>query len=176
MEAFFEDELLAIAALNTAHGWTCTGGRLREAQCNWLEQRFAQARAPLRLIVSHHPLDLPRDDPHRVPPMARRALQYCVEGLEVDLFLAGHLHWSRTALGPLRMRSARHAVFNQAGTAISDRHSGRGTAFTSLELSADAIEVQHWERPPGGTRFVPQEPVVFKRGEDGWSLRSQPAA
>jgi 3',5'-cyclic AMP phosphodiesterase CpdA len=176
VEAFFEDELIAIAALNTAHGWTWSAGRVREAQCNWLEQRFAQARAPLRLIVSHHPLDLPRDDPHRVPPMARRALQYWVEGLEVDLFLAGHLHRSRTALGPLRARSSRHAVFNQAGTAISDQHSGRGTAFTSLALSVDAIEVQHWERPPEGTRFVPQEPIVFTRGEQGWSVRSQPAA
>jgi 3',5'-cyclic AMP phosphodiesterase CpdA len=172
MEAFFEDELLAIAALNTAHGWTFTGGRVRERQCNWLEQRFAQAHAPLRLIVSHHPLDLPRDDPHRVPPTARRALQYWIEGLEVDLFLAGHLHRSRTTLGPLRARSSRRAVFNQAGTAISDRHSGLGTAFSSLELSAEAIEIDHWVRPPGAARFAPQGPTGFTRGEQGWSVRS----
>jgi 3',5'-cyclic AMP phosphodiesterase CpdA len=173
MEAFFEDELLAIATLNTARRWTFTEGRVREAQCNWVEQRFAQARAPLRVIVSHHPLDLPRDDPHRVPLMARRALQYWIEGLEVDLFLAGHLHRSRTTLGPLRARSSRQAMFNQAGTAISDRHSGLGTAFTSLELSADAVEIEHWERPPGAVRFVAQRPTAFTRGKQGWTVRSE---
>jgi 3',5'-cyclic AMP phosphodiesterase CpdA len=172
LEAFFEDDLLAIAALNTAHAWTFTEGRVREAQCDWLERRFAQARAPLRIVVSHHPLDLPRNDPHRVPAVARRALQYWIEGLEVDLFLAGHSHRSRTTLGPLRARSARQAVFNQAGTAISDRHSGLGTAFSALQLTADAVEIEHWERPPGAARFAPQGPTAYTRSAQGWSVRA----
>ena len=89
LDTFYEDEVVAIAALNTAHGWTFTEGRLTERQCEWLEQRIGPTTAALRIVVSHHPLDLPREDRHRVPAMARRALQYWVEGLEVDLFLAG---------------------------------------------------------------------------------------
>lgn len=169
LDTFYEDEMVAIAALNTARGWTFMEGRLAERQCRWLEQQLAATHAPLRLIVSHHPLDLPVADRHAVPALATRALQYWIEGLEVDLFLAGHLHRSRTMLGPQRTRSSRTAIFSQAGTAISDRHSGAGNAFTAIELDTGEMQIDNWSRTGGSASFTRQVRAQFVRNESGWS-------
>jgi 3',5'-cyclic AMP phosphodiesterase CpdA len=167
-ESFHEDDLVAIAALNTAHGWTIMDGRLTWEQHEWVKRRFAQSRAPLRMVVSHHPLDLPHEDNHPLPTLARRMVPIWIERLGVDMFMAGHLHRSRTLLGPLRTIAGRTALFAQAGTSTSDRHSGIGNAFNLLQLEHDVIEVQHWSRTPRAAAFAPSQISRFARIHAGW--------
>lgn len=167
-ESFYEDDMVAIAALNTAHGWTIMDGRITWEQHEWVKNRFAEARAPIRIVACHHPLDLPRDDTHPLPALARRIVPIWIERLGVDAFLAGHLHRSRTLLGPLRAIAARTALFAQAGTSTSNRHSGVGNAFNLMLLQPDAIEVQHWTRAPDAASFTPSQRSRFTRIHAGW--------
>jgi 3',5'-cyclic AMP phosphodiesterase CpdA len=167
-ESFYEDRMVAIAALNTAHGWTIMDGRLTWDQHDWLRNRFADARAPIRIVACHHPLDLPREDNHPLPTLARRVIPIWIERIGVDIFLAGHIHRPRTLLGPVRSVSGRTALFAQAGTSTSDRHSGIGNAFNLLLLAPDAIEVQHWMRKPGAAEFSTRERSRFSRIRAGW--------
>jgi 3',5'-cyclic AMP phosphodiesterase CpdA len=167
-ESFHEDEVVAVAALNTAHGWTIMDGRLTWEQHEWVKQCFAQSRAPLRIVVSHHPLDLPHGDSHPLPTLARRMVPMWIERLGVDMFLAGHLHRSRTLLGPLRTIAGRTALFAQAGTSTSNRHSGIGNAFNLMQLEPDVIQVQHWSRPPTAAAFAPVQISRFTRIHAGW--------
>jgi 3',5'-cyclic AMP phosphodiesterase CpdA len=168
VESFYEDDVVALAALNTAHGWTIMDGRLTWQQHAWIQERFARSRAPIRLVATHHPLDLPREDTHPLPSLARRMVPAWIERLHVDVFLAGHLHRSRTLLGPLRTVAGRTALFAQAGTSTSNRHSGVGNAFNLLELRADAIEVQHWSKPPAAASFALSQTSRFTRIHAGW--------
>ena len=168
VESFFEDDTVAIAALNTAHGWTIMDGRLTWPQHEWLKQCFAQSRAPIRIVATHHPLDLPRDDGHPLPALARRMVPIWVERVQVDIFLAGHLHRSRTVLGPLRTVASRTALFTQAGTSTSSRHSGVGNSFNLLLLAPAMIEVQHWSRGPGQPAFALVQTGRFSRIHAGW--------
>jgi 3',5'-cyclic AMP phosphodiesterase CpdA len=168
VEAFHEDDMVAVAALNTAHGWTVMDGRLTWTQHEWVKARFAQSRAPIRIVASHHPLDLPREDPHPLPALARRMVPVWIERLGVDVFLAGHLHRSRTMLGPVRTVAGRTALFAQAGTSTSDRHSGAGNAFNLLLIEPNAIEVQHWTRAPDASAFSCAETGRFTRIHAGW--------
>jgi 3',5'-cyclic AMP phosphodiesterase CpdA len=167
-ESFYEDETVAIAALNTAHGWTIMDGRLTWEQHQWLKNRFADSRAPLRIVACHHPLDLPREDSHPLPALSRRTVPIWVERLHVDVFLAGHIHRSRTVLGPLRTVAARTALFTQAGTSTSSRHSGFGNTFNLLQLAPDAVEVQHWRRTPDARAFTCEQASRFARMRGGW--------
>ena len=168
VESFYEDDMVAMAALNTAHGWTIMDGRLTWQQHEWIHERFAQSRAPIRVVATHHPLDLPHEDGHPLPSLARRMVPMWIERLRVDVFLAGHLHRSRTLLGPLRTVAGRTALFAQSGTSTSNRHSGVGNGFNLLLLQADTIEVQHWTKPPSAAAFAPSQTGRFSRIHAGW--------
>jgi 3',5'-cyclic AMP phosphodiesterase CpdA len=143
-------------------------GRLTWPQHQWLERAFAASRAPIRMVVSHHPLDLPREDSHPLPSLARRMVPLWIERLGVDVFLAGHLHRARTLLGPLRTVASRTALFAQTGTSTSNRHSGVGNSFNLLQLQPDAIEVQHWRRLPAAPAFTLEQSGRFVRIHAGW--------
>jgi len=168
VDAFFDDGTVAVAALNTAHGWTSMHGRLGTRQCEALARHFGATRAALRVVVTHHPLDLPHGDEHPVPALAQAHLGTWIDELGADLFLAGHLHRSRTLLGPLRTPARRRAVFAQAGTASSDRHSGYGNAFNFVRAGADTLEVEHWHAHAPGEAFALRETARFARGPNGW--------
>jgi len=168
VDRFYDDGLVAVAALDTAHGWTGMDGRLALAQCAALERHFERSRAALRVVSTHHPLDLPPDDGHPVPARAQAQLPEWIDRLNVDLFLAGHLHRSRALLGPFRAGARRRAVFAQAGTATSDRHSGYGNAFNFIRAAADALEIEHWHADVPGSDFVARGCARFVRAADGW--------
>lgn len=168
VDTFFDDGTLAIAALNTAHGWTSMHGRLTHAQCDAVTRHFRASRSALRVVVTHHPLDLPHEDEHPVPSLARAHLGGWIDEARADLFLAGHLHRSRALLGPVRTSARRRAVFTQAGTATSDRHSGYGNAFNFIRTDGDSIELEHWHSDVPGAAFSLRSVHQFERAPEGW--------
>ena len=168
VDAFYEDETLSVAALNTAHGWTSMHGRITTAQCDAVERHFGSSPGRLRMVVTHHPLDLPPTDAHPVPVRARARLPHWIDELRVDMFLAGHLHRSRVLLGPVRVRARRRAIFTQAGTSTSDRHSGYGNAFNFLRVQPDAVHLEHWHADAPGDDFSVRGSARFTRCAQGW--------
>lgn len=137
---------LAAFGLNSAHGWTIKGGRIRPEHVGEMEAFFAgQPAGAFRvLVVHHHLLLLDGLGSHDVSRGARRALDAAARA-RVDVVLCGHLHRSHVA--PVELATAsddpHRVVIASAGTATSDR--GRG---------ADAdVNLYNWVRVEPG-RFT----------------------
>ncbi len=126
----FTADSLAVFGLNSAHGMTIKGGKIREAHLAAMERFFAgQPAEAFRVLVLHHHLRrLEEIGDHDVAQGARRALEAAGRA-GVDLVLCGHLHVSHVAhaevVPPGEADPGGHRiVIASAGTATSDR--GRG--------------------------------------------------
>ncbi|MGI8782144.1 MAG: metallophosphoesterase family protein, partial [Acidobacteriota bacterium] len=97
LEPFWADKSIAIAGINTARSATIKSGRVSRRQVARICERF-QAVPPgiTRIIVAHHPFDLPEGvGDHHLVGRAARAMELFARS-EIDVFLTGHLHTSRT--------------------------------------------------------------------------------
>ena len=93
LEPVFRDDELLVAGVNTAHGWTFTGGRFRSRRLGELQRLFAEARgASCRIVVAHHDLiPPPRFDRQRVSRNSVAAVRVFADS-GVELVLSGHRH------------------------------------------------------------------------------------
>src|SRR6266550_1861536 len=97
LRPFYHDEELAVLGVNTARSLTIKGGRINEEQIDWMQEKLSAANPDsTKVIVTHHPFDLPEghDERHLVG-RARLAMETLAD-CGADLFLAGHLHVSHT--------------------------------------------------------------------------------
>lgn len=165
-EPFYEDEELAVLGLNTARVTHLRHGRIREWQIAKLEEKMRHVRpGTIRVLVTHHPFDLPeifaaRDIVGHGAAYMKRVVH------SIDLMLAGHMHISHA--GPTAVRydvGGDAAIFVQAGTALSTRVRTEENAFQVIRTSPKAIEVQ--QHVSEMARFVPRPPRVFRETDDG---------
>ena len=172
LQPFYADAEVAIAGINTVRLLKAKDGRINRAQVTRACGEFAHVAAgAIRIVVTHHPMDLPADDlKHPLvarAPMAMRAFARC----GVDLFLSGHLHAGHTVATRARYPIANwSAIVAQAGTAISTRTRGKPNGWNLIRLTADQIEVQQIQC--GAGRFVPGPSERYAKTEAGWSLES----
>jgi 3',5'-cyclic AMP phosphodiesterase CpdA len=144
LESSYVDEAIAVAGVNTARALTWKGGRINRTQIERVRLHFCGAAASvLRIVVAHHPLDLPeawrrRDRAWR----ARRAFREWA-GCGVDMVLAGHIHLAFAGSEAELLRLGNHgAIVVQAGTAISTRGRGEPNSFNAIEVRENAISVE----------------------------------
>ena len=108
----YVDDEIAVLGINTARSLTFKDGRVSHEQIAALRERMAALPQGLtRVIVTHHPFDLPDNfDKDDLVDRAPQALQMFSE-CGVDLLLAGHLHASAAGntLEPLQDRRLRGA-------------------------------------------------------------------
>ena len=126
----FIDDEIAIVGADSAHLWPVKGGKITDAQLDDLLERFATFPAGLiRVLVTHHPFDLPEpSNPYLLIGHSRRAVSRLAP--VVDILLAGHVHLSSSGSTSTRYKMEGHAmVFVQAGTAISDRNKGEANSL-----------------------------------------------
>jgi 3',5'-cyclic AMP phosphodiesterase CpdA len=149
LERWYADEAMVVVGINTARALTWKGGRINAEQIEVVRACFAAA-APgvLRVLVAHHPLDIPGDwpDANRAS-RARRALERWAD-CGVDLILAGHAHRAYAGSDAASLRLGNHkAVIVQAGTATSTRGRGEPNSFNAIHVSAHHIRVarQTWQ-------------------------------
>jgi 3',5'-cyclic AMP phosphodiesterase CpdA len=165
-EPFYQDEEIAVLGLNTARITHLRNGRIREWQIVKLEERMKQVPpGVVRVLVTHHPFDLPEIFAARdIVGHGARYMKRVVAA--IDLMLAGHMHISHA--GPTAVRydvGGDAAIFVQAGTALSTRVRTEENSFQVIRTSRNAIEVQQYISEL--TRFVPREPRVFRETGDG---------
>lgn len=139
LEPSFRDAELAVAGLNSAHGWGVKGGWLRTRSVARARRTFAEA-APgaFRIAVVHHHLARPPGVSCEHPAWgAGRALAaFAAAGVEV--ILSGHLHRS-LALTPLGPERAPLQLLS--GTSTSSRGRGPergGNSLQWLEVDGEA--------------------------------------
>lgn len=166
-EPFYSDEEIAVLGLNTARVSHLRNGRIRSWQIKRLEERMAELPAEvLRVLVTHHPFDLPAVFSDReivgggrefIPRIVRIA----------DLMLAGHMHVSHA--GPTALRydiGGEAAIFVQAGTALSTRTRAEVNSFQVIRTAPEAIEVQQHLLELG--KYTPMNPLLFRRESGTW--------
>jgi 3',5'-cyclic AMP phosphodiesterase CpdA len=170
LEPFFSDAEIAIVGINSARSLTIKAGRINAGQIARVRERFAQASPQaIRIVVSHHPFDVPQTGGKDIvgrAPIAMDAFAAC----GVDLFLAGHLHLTHTVNTASRYRIPGYgALVVQAGTATSTRRRDESNSFNKIQIEPTRIAIQpHIWNDAAGT-FEPSAVATFMRGVSGWT-------
>ena len=163
---------LAVFGLNSAHGATIKGGKIRPRDVEAMEAYFAaQPDHAFRVLVLHHHLmRLEALGDHDVSRGAHLALD-AARRAQVDLVLCGHLH--RSHVQPVELVPVSSAdpnghrmVIASAGTATSNR--GRGdnanvNFYNWISVSTSSFGIEERRFDPHTGAFELMETVEFSR-------------
>jgi 3',5'-cyclic AMP phosphodiesterase CpdA len=169
LSPMFVDDEVVVVGVNTARSFAWGEGRINLSQVDEALARLAAApRDATRIVVTHHPFDLPpgvREG--RLLGRAKMAMaRFASAG--ADLFLSGHLHLSHVSHSAERYRIAGHsALIVQAGT-VSLRGRGEQPSFNLLRLERRRLTLSRFVRDPAAGAFVEVAAGVYQRGDDGW--------
>jgi len=171
LEPFYSDDEIAIVGINTARSLSFKNGRINRQQvarsCARLE---ACGENRTRIIVSHHPFDLP--ETHEVHGLVGRA-HMAMAGFalcRIDLILSGHLHISSSSESAARYKIPGHsALLIHAGTVTSTRARGELNSFNIIQVDHSSVSIQclTWNRERSS--FFPSVTAQFQRTPAGWS-------
>jgi 3',5'-cyclic AMP phosphodiesterase CpdA len=165
----YQDDEMIVAGVNTARSFTVGEGRINARQVKELLERLGAAppRA-IRIVVTHHPFDLPPGvHDKRLLGRASMAMAHLATA-GADLFLSGHLHLSHISHSAERYRIAGHsALIVQAGT-VSLRGRGEEPSFNVLRLNRPQLAVDRFVWEPGRRAFTEVAAGVYERDDDGW--------
>jgi 3',5'-cyclic AMP phosphodiesterase CpdA len=171
LEPSYIDTEMAVIGLNSARALVLEGrGRLNMAQ---VEDAAARLRsipaAPIKVIVTHHPFDLPKGyGDEQLVGRARLAMARLAE-VGADLFLAGHLHVSHVGHSAERYNIAGHsALVVQAGT-LSTRARGELNTFNVLRFARPDLTIERYSWETGGRTFEQSFAGKFRHTSNGWT-------
>jgi 3',5'-cyclic AMP phosphodiesterase CpdA len=169
LEPVFQDDEIVVVGLNTARSLTWGEGRISRAQVSSALRRL-QAAPPglIRIVVTHHPFDLPPGvHERRLLGRARMAMaEFASAGAE--LFLSGHLHLSHVSHSAERYRIAGHsALIVQAGT-VSMRGRGEEPSFNVLRLDGRRLVLGRFVWSAAESRFQVVAIGDYVKEADGW--------
>ena len=171
LEPAFIDDEVAMIGLNSARALITGGrGRLNDAQIDSAVERMRRLpAAPIKVIVTHHPFDLPEG--FRAEHLLGRASVAMKRFAEVgaDLFLAGHLHVSHIGHTAGRYNIAGHsALVVQAGT-LSTRGRGELNSFNVLRIARPELTIERYTWETGARAFDRSYTGKFRHTPDGWT-------
>ena len=166
LKPYLEVRGVAIAGINTVRVVARKDGRINTLQvAEACRQLGGAAAGAVRVVVTHHPMDLPAGVTKDALVSRAKAAMKSFAECGVDLFLSGHLH-SGLALTTAARYGGRGAVVVHAGTAISTRTRKEPNGWNVIRASESEIAVEQmvW----GDAKFVAGGRMGFKRGEAGW--------
>jgi 3',5'-cyclic AMP phosphodiesterase CpdA len=170
LEPAYIDAEIAVLGTNTARSLTWKGGRINSGQIARIRERLGALDGRVtRIVVTHHPFDLPQgfSESHLVGG-ARMAMGHLAE-CGADLLLAGHMHASSVCRTVLRYRIAGHsALVVQAGTASSTRGRGELNSFNCIRIEPGSITVERWSWSRQTMAFSAASHESFRKTGDGW--------
>jgi 3',5'-cyclic AMP phosphodiesterase CpdA len=163
VEQSYADEAIAVIGINTARALAWKGGRINARQMETVRQFFNNAaETAVKILVVHHPLDIPRVWPGSSAMRARSALRHW-ETCGVDVILAGHEHRA-FAGGAERLQIGNHeAIVVQAGTATSTRVRGEANSFNVIRTAKSEIRIVRMTWDEKNSRFVESHAEGFGR-------------
>jgi 3',5'-cyclic AMP phosphodiesterase CpdA len=172
VEPVYADGEIAVVGINTARSLTWKDGRINLEQVEKMRHRLrALAPGVVKVIVTHHPFDLPQGhterDLVRRADMAMKALAEC----GADILLSGHLHTTHTTHSAQRYRIPGHsALIVQAGTATSVRARGESNSFNALHITRGDATIERWQWNAATRDFELAATERFLHAPDGWHL------
>jgi 3',5'-cyclic AMP phosphodiesterase CpdA len=173
LQPTYEDEEMMIVGVNTARSSVFKGGRINESQVGRLREKFCASKTGvIKVIVTHHPFDLPEGyDERALVGRARMAMTKLGE-CGADLFLAGHLHVSHTGHTKRYKIQGHSALVVQAGTATSTRERGEANSFNVLRIAYPTITVERFGWNAATSSFTVLSSEQFTHTIEEW-IRSR---
>ncbi len=169
LQPFYSDSENVVVGVNTARAWTWKDGRINQSQLEKLRATLqaASSRAT-KIVVTHHPFDLPAGASGRVVGRSRLAMKTLAE-CGVDLLLAGHFHVADIGQTATRYKMAGYsAIIVSSGTSTSTRGRGQPNSFNVVRIEQPNITIERriWRGDPGSFDVLSIE--RFHRSEEGW--------
>ena len=175
LEPEYVDDEMIVVGVNTARSLARGEGRINVDQVERIVQRLAAAPpALIRVVVTHHPFDLPPGVRER--RLLGRAYMAMAKlaAAQADLFLSGHLHLSHASESVERYRIEGHsALIVQAGT-VSLRGRGQQPSFNVLKIHRPDISLVRLVWDPTAGTFIETAVGQYRHTSTGWV--AQPAA
>lgn len=168
IDPFYADGELAVAGVNTARALAFKHGRVNHAAMSRLRERMREVPGEaVRILVVHHPVDLPHNSPQRPAGralLATKVLKDCA----IDVVLSGHLHQTHYAHPTERLQLGGHAaLLIQAGTAVSTRGRGEANSFNVIRTSPREIMVEQHTWAEASQSFVVSRRESYGRSRPG---------
>lgn len=175
---FYEDEELVVLGINTARSLTTKYGRVSERQIEHVRERLCRYPEEVtKIVVTHHPFDLPEGHDEREIVGSARAAIEALAACGVDILLAGHLHVSHTTHTAVRYKTPGHsALVVQAGTATSTRGRGESNSFNVIRIKHPHVQIERRVWQPEGASFRAANAETFRHTPEGWSRLSDEVA
>jgi 3',5'-cyclic AMP phosphodiesterase CpdA len=169
LEPFYSDPELAILGINTARSLTFKDGRINEPQMAAIRAKMCALGAEVtKIVVTHHPFDLPDSSPHEVVGRAKQAMAV-IGRCGVDVILSGHLHLIHTGHSAERFDVEGHSsLIIQAGTATSTRGRGEPNSFNVIRIEGRQIDVERHVWQPEAAAFAIAATERFSESPSGW--------
>jgi 3',5'-cyclic AMP phosphodiesterase CpdA len=170
LSPFYADDEVAIAGINTVRLLSTKDGRINRTQVERACQQFSRANAAaIRVVVTHHPMDVPAEDTKHPTLTRARMAMAGFAGCGVDLFLSGHLHTGLSLASSARYPLPGYsAVVAHAGTGTSTRTRRQPNGWNLIRLAPSLIELQQmsWN----GKKFAPTHFERYEKSNEGWKL------
>ena len=172
LEPFFADEEIAVAGVNTARAFTWKNGRISRQQLSRLRERLKFVPDDRsKIVVTHHPFDLPEGAEGDVLGRSRLAIKTLAE-CGVDMLLAGHFHIAHTSHTAKRYNIPGYsALIVAAGTTTSTRGRGQPNSFNLIRIQHPQIAIERFTWHPEANTFAILSLEEFHRTEQGWVRR-----
>lgn len=170
----FIDEEIAVLGVNTTRSLVAKGGRINITQVENICMHFSRLEGEqTRIIVTHHPFDLPEGySSVNLVGRSRMAMENFAR-CGVDLFLSGHLHITCAGNTARYRIPGFSALVIQAGTVISTRGRGELNSFNLLRIAPSEIQLETHAWQPGTGIFARSQASRFRRTGQGWAPEVQ---
>ena len=169
LQPVFEDSEMLVVGVNTARAFTWKDGRINVRQLQQLRATLEKVPADrTKIVVTHHPFDLPAGASGRVVGRSRLAMKTLAE-CRVDLLLAGHFHIADTTQTARRYQMPGYsAIVVSSGTSTSTRGRGQPNSLNVIKLDRPNLTIERriW-RPTSGI-FDVQSVEIFRRDGEQW--------
>ena len=165
----YRDSEVAVMGVNSVRRLKFKDGRINVRQIESVREFFSTVPdTVVKIIVSHHPFNVPEEYPGNYLARAGLALD-CFQNIGVDLLLSGHLHSTlgRYKEGAYKL-NYRGPLIIQAGTPISTRLRIEPNSFNCLLISYPRISIERYELDRARPNFFLARTEHFIRGTEGW--------
>jgi 3',5'-cyclic AMP phosphodiesterase CpdA len=169
LQPVFADDEMIVAGVNTARSMTWKDGRINAGQIRKLRATLEEDPADrTRIVVTHHPFDLPAGASGRVVGRSRVAIKVLAE-CHVDLLLAGHFHIADTGQTAKRYRMPGYsAIIVSSGTTTSTRGRGQPNSLNVIRIDRTEVTIERRTWRPTSAVFDVESIEMFQRENDEW--------
>jgi 3',5'-cyclic AMP phosphodiesterase CpdA len=169
LQPSYADSEIVVVGVNTARAWTFKEGRINRPQLEKLRTLLRAAPSEVtKIVVTHHPFDLPAGASGRVVGRSQLAIKTLAQ-CGVDLLLAGHFHIADTGQTAKRYKMPGYsAIIVSSGTSTSTRGRGQPNSFNVIRIEGPEITIERrvWRRDSRAFDILSVE--RFHRLEGGW--------